>query len=172
MKHILEQEHYTENFVQCILSAMSGSLTGSTLVVGGDGRYFGKKAVDIIIKMCAANGVRFPSVFCKVSIFFVLSNSLNCSVIQYHVWSLKNFILGRGHRLHFSCAMSEIVWLCFTKHVSSKLPPFWRCASCWWVRMASSQPRVCLASSASTKQLEALSSLQATTLEDLMLTLA
>ncbi|XP_045125941.1 phosphoglucomutase-like [Portunus trituberculatus] len=55
---VFEKEHYTENFVQCILSAMSGSLTGSTLVVGGDGRYFGKKAVDIIIKMCAANGVR------------------------------------------------------------------------------------------------------------------
>lgn len=36
---------------------MGGSLTGCTLVVGGDGRYFGKKAVDIIIKMCAANGV-------------------------------------------------------------------------------------------------------------------
>lgn len=37
---------------------MGGALTGCTLVVGGDGRYFGKKAVDIIIKMCAANGVR------------------------------------------------------------------------------------------------------------------
>lgn len=55
---VFEKEHYTENFVQCILSAMSGKVTGCTLVVGGDGRYFGKKAVDIIIKMCAANGVR------------------------------------------------------------------------------------------------------------------
>ncbi|KAG0719976.1 Phosphoglucomutase [Chionoecetes opilio] len=55
---VFETEHYTENFVQCILSAMSGSLTGCSLVVGGDGRYFCKKAVDIIIKMCAANGVR------------------------------------------------------------------------------------------------------------------
>ncbi|KAK3869148.1 hypothetical protein Pcinc_025522 [Petrolisthes cinctipes] len=55
---VFQQDHYTENFVQCILSAMSGGLTGSTLVVGGDGRYFGKKACDTIIKMCAGNGVR------------------------------------------------------------------------------------------------------------------
>ncbi|XP_042237724.1 phosphoglucomutase-1-like [Homarus americanus] len=55
---VFQQENYTENFVQCILSAMGGSLTGCTLVVGGDGRFFGKEAVDIIIKMCAANGVR------------------------------------------------------------------------------------------------------------------
>lgn len=36
---------------------MEGALPGCTLVVGGDGRYFGKQAVDIIVKMCAANGV-------------------------------------------------------------------------------------------------------------------
>ncbi|KAK8752686.1 hypothetical protein OTU49_006859 [Cherax quadricarinatus] len=55
---VFQQENYTENFVQCILSAMGGALSGCTLVVGGDGRYFGKEAVDIIIKICAANGVR------------------------------------------------------------------------------------------------------------------
>lgn len=51
-------EHYTENFVQCTLSAMGDKLQGSTLVVGGDGRYYGKEAVETIIKMCAANGVK------------------------------------------------------------------------------------------------------------------
>lgn len=55
---VFQQENYTENFVQCILSAMEGDLAGCTLVVGGDGRYFGKEAVGIIIRMCAANGVR------------------------------------------------------------------------------------------------------------------
>nr|XP_027216302.1 phosphoglucomutase-1-like [Penaeus vannamei]XP_027216305.1 phosphoglucomutase-1-like [Penaeus vannamei] len=55
---VFQQPNYTENFVQCILSAMEGALPGCTLVVGGDGRYFGKQAVDIIVKMCAANGVR------------------------------------------------------------------------------------------------------------------
>jgi len=51
-------ENYTENFVQCTLSAMGDKLKGCTLVVGGDGRYYGQEAVVKIIKMSAANGVR------------------------------------------------------------------------------------------------------------------
>ena len=51
------QEHYMENFLQCTLEAMGGSLPGSTLVVGGDGRYGVPHAVDKIIKMAAANKV-------------------------------------------------------------------------------------------------------------------
>ena len=54
---IFMQDHYTENFVQCTLSAMGDKLKGSTLVVGGDGRYYGKEASEKIIKMCAGNGV-------------------------------------------------------------------------------------------------------------------
>ncbi|XP_014672115.1 PREDICTED: phosphoglucomutase-1-like [Priapulus caudatus] len=54
---IFKQKNYTENFVQSILTALGTELAGSTLVVGGDGRYYLKEAVDIIIKMCAANGV-------------------------------------------------------------------------------------------------------------------
>jgi len=53
------QKHYTENFIQCTLSAALGDkLKNSTLVVGGDGRYYVKEAVQIIIAMCAANGVK------------------------------------------------------------------------------------------------------------------
>ncbi|XP_034232969.1 phosphoglucomutase [Thrips palmi] len=54
---VFQQVHYTENFVQCILSALGKDCAGSTLVVGGDGRYYGKEAVDKIIKIAAANGV-------------------------------------------------------------------------------------------------------------------
>ena len=50
--------HYTENFVQSTLSALGDKLKGCSLVVGGDGRYYGKEATVKIIKMCAANGVR------------------------------------------------------------------------------------------------------------------
>ena len=50
-------KNYTENFVQCTLCAMGSELAGSTLVLGGDGRYFSHEAAGIIIKMCAANGV-------------------------------------------------------------------------------------------------------------------
>ena len=49
--------NYTENFVQCTLDAMGDKLRGSTLAVGGDGRYYAKEATQKIIQMCAANGV-------------------------------------------------------------------------------------------------------------------
>jgi phosphoglucomutase len=52
------QEHYMENFIQCTLEAMGPAMVGSTLVVGGDGRYGVDMATDKIIKMAAANGVR------------------------------------------------------------------------------------------------------------------
>ncbi|KAL8600768.1 hypothetical protein ACOMHN_055963 [Nucella lapillus] len=53
-----QQEHYTENFVQCSLRAGLGSkLKGSVLVVGGDGRYFLRDVMQIVIQICAAHGV-------------------------------------------------------------------------------------------------------------------
>nr|XP_033324988.1 phosphoglucomutase [Megalopta genalis]XP_033324989.1 phosphoglucomutase [Megalopta genalis]XP_033324990.1 phosphoglucomutase [Megalopta genalis] len=55
---VFMQEHYTENFVQAILEALGNQLIGSTLVVGGDGRYYGKEAVGKIIRIAAANGVK------------------------------------------------------------------------------------------------------------------
>lgn len=67
---IFQQEHYTENFVQAILQALGDQLIGCTLVVGGDGRFYGKEAVAKIIRLAAANGVRsidrFES-FAKIS---------------------------------------------------------------------------------------------------------
>jgi len=54
---VFMQPHYTENFVQCTLDAMGDKLRGSTLVVGGDGRFYGKEATAKIIQMCAGNGV-------------------------------------------------------------------------------------------------------------------
>lgn len=54
---VFQQQHYTENFVQCILTAVGDKLEGCTLVVGGDGRYYGTEVVDTIIKISAANKV-------------------------------------------------------------------------------------------------------------------
>ncbi|KAL0821471.1 hypothetical protein ABMA28_004941 [Loxostege sticticalis] len=51
------QENYTENFIQSIIDALGKDVVGSTLVVGGDGRYLVKEVVDLIIKISAANGV-------------------------------------------------------------------------------------------------------------------
>ncbi len=47
--------NYLENFVQSIFDSLEG-FQGQTLVVGGDGRYGNKAAVQTIIKMAAANG--------------------------------------------------------------------------------------------------------------------
>ncbi|KAJ3117339.1 Phosphoglucomutase-2 [Phlyctochytrium bullatum] len=60
-------ENYTENFVQSILSAIPGGAEGATLVVGGDGRYYGKDAVRIIIKLAAGNRVDLNA--CKINTF-------------------------------------------------------------------------------------------------------
>jgi len=55
---VYQGQNYTENFVQCTLTAALGDkLAGSSLVVGGDGRYFVKDAAHRILQMCAANGV-------------------------------------------------------------------------------------------------------------------
>ncbi|KAJ8447686.1 hypothetical protein Cgig2_031740 [Carnegiea gigantea] len=53
------QPHYLQNFVQATFNALSADkIKGKTLVVSGDGRYFSKEAIQIIIKMSAANGVK------------------------------------------------------------------------------------------------------------------
>ena len=48
--------HYLENFVQAIFDALP-DCAGQTLVVGGDGRYFNREAIQVILRMAAANGV-------------------------------------------------------------------------------------------------------------------
>ncbi|KAI6174619.1 Phosphoglucomutase [Aphelenchoides bicaudatus] len=54
-----QQQNYTENFVQCVLDGGLGhEKHGSVLVVGGDGRFLCPQAVNVIIKICAANGIR------------------------------------------------------------------------------------------------------------------
>ncbi len=50
------QPHYLENFVQAIFDSMSEK-QGQTLVVGGDGRYYNRQAIQIILKMAAATGL-------------------------------------------------------------------------------------------------------------------
>ncbi|MDT8855675.1 alpha-D-glucose phosphate-specific phosphoglucomutase [Paracoccaceae bacterium Fryx2] len=47
--------HYLENFVQATFDAIGGA-AGKTFVLGGDGRYFGDQAAQVILKMAAANG--------------------------------------------------------------------------------------------------------------------
>jgi phosphoglucomutase len=53
---VYRQPRYVENFVQSIFDAVEGH-RGATLVVGGDGRYFNREAIQTILKMAAGNGV-------------------------------------------------------------------------------------------------------------------
>jgi len=53
---VFMQPHYLENFVQSVFDAV-GDVRGQTLVVGGDGRYYNREAIQIILRMAAANGV-------------------------------------------------------------------------------------------------------------------
>ncbi len=52
---VFQQPNYLENFVQSIFDSLPDT-QGACLVLGGDGRYFNREAIQIIIKMAAANG--------------------------------------------------------------------------------------------------------------------
>lgn len=52
---VFAQPRYLENFVQAVFDSI-GEVAGKTLVVGGDGRYHNRTAVQTILKMAAANG--------------------------------------------------------------------------------------------------------------------
>jgi len=51
-----EQAHYLESFVEAIFRTLSG-VQGGTLILGGDGRYGNRRAIDVILRMAAAHGV-------------------------------------------------------------------------------------------------------------------
>ncbi len=53
---VFQQPHYLENFVQAIFDTQ-GELSRGTLVLGGDGRYYNRTAIQVILRMAAANGV-------------------------------------------------------------------------------------------------------------------
>lgn len=50
-----QQPNYVQNFVQSIFDSLEGFL-GQTLVLGGDGRYYNREVIQIVLKMAAANG--------------------------------------------------------------------------------------------------------------------
>ncbi|XP_041912228.1 phosphoglucomutase-1 [Alosa pseudoharengus] len=53
-----QNQNYAENFIQSIISVIEpASRQDSTVVVGGDGRFFMKDAIQLIVQIAAANGI-------------------------------------------------------------------------------------------------------------------
>jgi phosphoglucomutase len=54
---VFQTPNYLENFVQAIFDTQT-DLKGGILALGGDGRYYNREAVQIILRMAAANGIK------------------------------------------------------------------------------------------------------------------
>lgn len=54
---VFQQPGYLENFVQSVFEVAT-ELRGGTLVIGGDGRFYNDEAIQIILSMAVANGVK------------------------------------------------------------------------------------------------------------------
>ncbi|MDX2242488.1 MAG: alpha-D-glucose phosphate-specific phosphoglucomutase [Leptolyngbyaceae cyanobacterium bins.302] len=86
-----QQPHYLENFVQSIFDSI-GAIDGKTLALGGDGRYYNREAIQLILKMAAANG--FGQV--KVGRAGILSTpATSCVIRKYNTHG--GIILSASH---------------------------------------------------------------------------
>ena len=52
---VFQQQYYSENFLQAIFEVAKAP-AGSTLVIGGDGRFHNRTVIQQAIRMAAANG--------------------------------------------------------------------------------------------------------------------
>jgi phosphoglucomutase len=55
---VFQQEHYSESFIASILLSIPEGVQDSTLVIGGDGRYWNPEVTQLIAKIGAAYGVK------------------------------------------------------------------------------------------------------------------
>src|SRR3569833_1637352 len=53
---VFQQPHYLENFVQSIFDVLDPRPADAMLVVGGDGRFHNRQAIQTVMKIAAANG--------------------------------------------------------------------------------------------------------------------
>ena len=88
---VFQQPDYLQNFVQSIFNTIAAS-AGSALVLGGDGRHYNREAIQIILKMAAANG--FGRVL--VGQGGILSTpAASCLIRKYHTFG--GIILSASH---------------------------------------------------------------------------
>lgn len=82
---------YLENFVQSIFDS-APELAGGTLVLGGDGRFFNDKAIQTILSMAAANGVKKTLVG---QFGFLSTPAASCVIRKYG--AAGGFVLSASH---------------------------------------------------------------------------
>ena len=88
-----QQPGYLENFVEAIFQTIKGNMgEGCALVVGGDGRYFNREAIQVILRMAAAHGV--PRVL--VGRGGILSTPAVSCVIRKHA-AFGGIVLSASH---------------------------------------------------------------------------
>ena len=88
---VFQQPNYLENFVQAVFDSIE-HCEGEALVIGGDGRYFNREAIQTIIKMAIANG--FATVIIGQS--GILSTpAASCVVRKYK--ALGGLVLSASH---------------------------------------------------------------------------
>jgi len=88
---VFQQPSYLENFVQSVFDTL-GDCAGKTLVLGGDGRFHNREAVQTILRMAAAHG------FAKVLVGQggILSTPAVSCVIRKH-GALGGLVLSASH---------------------------------------------------------------------------
>ncbi|HAC62729.1 MAG TPA: alpha-D-glucose phosphate-specific phosphoglucomutase [Cyanothece sp. UBA12306] len=86
-----QKPNYLENFIQSIFDSLEG-IQGQTLVLGGDGRYYNRQAIQIILKMASANGIGRILVGCNG----IFSTPAASGVIRKHK-ALGGIILSASH---------------------------------------------------------------------------
>ena len=86
-----QQSNYLENFIQSIFNSINISQK-STLIVGGDGRYYNSQAIQIIVKIAAANSIERILVGCKG----IFSTPAISAAIRYHQ-AFGGIILSASH---------------------------------------------------------------------------
>jgi len=86
-----QQLHYLENFIQSAFDAIP-SLKDGTLVIGGDGRYYNREAIAVLLNMAAANGVKKSIVGCRG-----LLSTPAASLLIPHMGAAGGFVLTASH---------------------------------------------------------------------------
>jgi len=93
---IFMQPHYLENFVQSVFNAVRENVTPDfsqeILVVGGDGRYYNRQAIQIILRLAVANGFRQV----MIGQGGILSTPAVSAVIRRHK-ALGGLVLSASH---------------------------------------------------------------------------